>query len=134
MHTLSFHAGFVDKIKRGEKCQTVRAERKRPIVAGDKLRLFTGMRTKNCQFIKDVICTSVQPVYFSLFMVNTLFIDGRFIDRAGTEEFARKDGFESPQQMFDYFSKSKKKGETGFSGIVIRWCDPCDENNSGIDL
>lgn len=51
---------FQDKILSGEKCQTVRATaRARP---GDRLHLYTGMRTKACRKLGEAVCAAVIPV------------------------------------------------------------------------
>jgi len=37
------------KVESGEKRQTIRAVRKRPIKVGDKLHLYSGLRTKKAR-------------------------------------------------------------------------------------
>ena len=49
MPALNFKKQFAEKVETGEKRQTVRAKRKRAFVVGDKLYLYTGMRTKYCR-------------------------------------------------------------------------------------
>lgn len=74
MPLLNFELRFAGLIESGEKRQTIRAQRKYPIKAGDKLYLYTGVRTKNCRKLKTkfdktdedgktfVICKSVQKI------------------------------------------------------------------------
>ncbi len=48
MPSLNFEKQFVPLIESGQKRQTIRVERKNPIKVGDKLYLFSGLRTKYC--------------------------------------------------------------------------------------
>lgn len=47
MPSLNFTV-FVDKIRTGQKCITLRRPRKNSLKKGDKLHLFTGLRTAEC--------------------------------------------------------------------------------------
>lgn len=49
MALLGFKSIFADAVERGEKRQTIRAERKRPIKVREKLYLYTGLGTKKCR-------------------------------------------------------------------------------------
>jgi hypothetical protein len=49
MPSLNFQTQFVRLIESGKKRQTIRPLRKNPIKVGDKLYLFTGLRTKDCK-------------------------------------------------------------------------------------
>ena len=63
MVALSFKAQFAPPIVAGIKRQTVRAGRKRPPRAGERLQLYVGMRTKHCRkIIPDPICTEVSLI------------------------------------------------------------------------
>lgn len=74
MALLNFQKQFADLIEAGTKRQTIRAARKYPIKVGDKLYLYTGLRTKYCRKLKTkfdkidekgktfVICKSVQDI------------------------------------------------------------------------
>lgn len=55
MVSLNFTTGK-DRILDGSKEMTIRALRKRPIKVGDKLHLFSGLRTKNCERLKEADC------------------------------------------------------------------------------
>ena len=53
MVAYNFQKQFADAVERGEKRQTIRAPRRdgRHAKVGDKLQLYTGMRTKQCGMI-----------------------------------------------------------------------------------
>ena len=55
MVSLNFTTGK-DKILDGSKQMTIRALRKRPFKVGDSLQLFSGLRTKNCEKLKEETC------------------------------------------------------------------------------
>lgn len=58
MPSLNFKNRFVPLIESGAKRQTIRKLGKRYFIAGDKLYLFSGLRTKNCHRIFSglIIC------------------------------------------------------------------------------
>src|ERR1051326_4822817 len=72
MPALNFKKQFVPAIRAGisksknfklqPKRQTIRAIRKRPIVKGDTLYLYTGMRTRNCALIGEAVCKDARLV------------------------------------------------------------------------
>ena len=54
MPAFNFQKQFVEPIKNGTKTSTIRKLRKdgrQPCKEGDQIKLYTGMRTKNCQLI-----------------------------------------------------------------------------------
>lgn len=67
MVAYSFKTMFADRIRAGENCQTIRADRKRHARPGEKMQIFTGMRTKHCErLIPDPLCISVEPIRIDL--------------------------------------------------------------------
>lgn len=50
MPAISFSV-LKDKLLSGEKCQTVRKPRKRPLKVGDVLKVYWKQRTKECEFL-----------------------------------------------------------------------------------
>ena len=107
---------FIDKVESGEKRQTIRLHRKRPIKVGDTLYLFTGMRTKGCrrltvQFAPDwrgdrVRCTET--------------FSRRWGDLRDDEAIARADGFASANEFRAWFERMHSPApDTLFD--VIRW-------------
>jgi len=59
MPALNFKKEFVPLIKKGFKKMTIRKDRKCPIMEGNKLYLYSGMRTANCEKIAEAKCTEV---------------------------------------------------------------------------
>lgn len=47
-------------IESGMKSMTIRKDRANPIKTGDKLFLYTGMRTKDCNQIANAECINVK--------------------------------------------------------------------------
>jgi hypothetical protein len=112
MVAYSFQKQFILPILAGDKRQTIRAHRRRHARPGERLSLFTGMRTKHCnRIIPDPICTGVASVVIDLRPLNeavqpttahelealalqvTLIVEGQSLAGAAREMFARADGF-----------------------------------------
>ncbi len=118
MPALNFQKQFVDKIKSGHKRQTIRTPRKNPIKEGDTLYLYTGMRTKNCEKLDEVICESV--IDFKI------HIDGWGCDvgpcmvreRYELDKIAREDGFKDWVEMVRWFIDTHR---LPFVGKLIIW-------------
>lgn len=64
----SFRREFESPILDGVKCQTIRPNRKdgRMPRAGDRVKLFTGMRTPQCKRLGIAEVTDCFPVYMDL--------------------------------------------------------------------
>lgn len=57
MALLGYKKQFVKPIKLGLKEWTIRNDRKNPIAVGERLYMYTGLRTRNCKKIGEAICT-----------------------------------------------------------------------------
>lgn len=129
MVALSFKSEFVVAIDAGEKRRTIRRVRKvgNP-EPGKPLQLYSGMRTKDCEKIRDATCTRVRPVIINHMGVR---LDGRQLYagdapayQGGPDpdqfdgDFARADGFNSFPDMAAFFAR-----EYGlpFEGQLIEW-------------
>jgi hypothetical protein len=113
MPALNFQKQFAPAVEEGNKRQTIRARRKRPIVPGDVLHLYTGMRTASCRKLRETRCQDVLRVVLSR---EFAMIDGEYlIDR---ESFAERDGFDSYAAMLAWFEKVHG---LPFRGDLIRW-------------
>lgn len=55
---------FIDKILSGEKRQTIRraSPKWKNAKAGDKLTLYTGLRTKKCRKLGEAVVESITPI------------------------------------------------------------------------
>jgi hypothetical protein len=104
MPAYNFQPQFVPMILDGSKHHTVRRRRKRPTKPGETLKLYTGMRTKNCKLIMEVTCTSVVPVKIYPDLVY-IFLDGRVLSLQEVVHFSVRDGFTNPLEFFDFFKR-----------------------------
>lgn len=137
MPSLNFQKQFVPLIESGEKRQTIRLERKVPIKAGDKLYLFTGLRTKNCKRILPhnviveedyrpfVRCKGVERiVFFSRYINDTDFLiccelNGQPVIKPNElQALAKADGFDTYYDMYDFFNNQYG---LPFEGVLIKW-------------
>src|SRR5665648_136068 len=60
---------YATRLKIKPKTTTIRATRKRPFKKGDKLFLFSGLRTKYCHKLGEVICLKVEDIEISEFEI-----------------------------------------------------------------
>ncbi len=130
MPALNFMKQFAEDVEWGIKRQTVRALRKdgrAHCKVGDRLRLYTGMRTKGCRLLGEATVLSVEPVLIegTCMSVNgtPLFSSILSRDQPGQtdNEFAEADGFGGFMEMADWFQQIHG---LPFSGVVIRWDQP----------
>jgi len=124
MPALNFKAQWADKVESGEKPHTIRAWRKRPIKVGDRLYLYTGMRTKACRKLGESVCISALPVRLWRNATDkrlTLFyLDDDTLGHYTAAQIAKRDGFNSLPELFDFFLPN---GGT-FQGQLIEWSVP----------
>ena len=122
MPALNFQAKFAPLVESGEKRQTIRKLRKdgRDPKPGDRLYLYTGMRTKACRKLGEVKCKKVYPI--KLYVRSRYGPLGRVVSMIGSPcgvtRLARLDGFKSAAAMFDWFEKTHG---LPFEGLLIRW-------------
>lgn len=125
MFVINFKKQFVSAIESGAKKQTIRAIRKdkRQPEIGDILRLYTGMRTKGCRRIADVVCTEVYPIKIyddgvNVFSPVESIVFEPIENDFSLNRFAELDGFKSWEEMREWFGKIHG---LPFNGILIRW-------------
>jgi len=115
MPALNFKNKFADAVESGLKLQTIRARRKdnRNPREGQTLYMYTGMRTKKCRKIGEFKCKFVDVIKIDKGLIQI----GPYAYH-DHEEYARRDGFESSSEFFDFF-----ENEHGlpFEGLVICW-------------
>lgn len=103
MPALNFERRFVEAILSGRKTSTLRLPRKRPIKVGDRLYLYTGMRTKYCRKVMETTTMRVTPITMSLSPSRFEFVaDAKRID---LESLAASEGFDSPADMERWFRR-----------------------------
>lgn len=129
MVALNFKPEFVYAIDGGEKRRTIRQVRKAGNPEpGKPLQLYTGLRTKSCEKIRDVTCTRVRPVEIDHIDVvldgRPLFAGDAPAYQGGPDperydgDFARADGFDSFTSMVEFF---EKQYGLPFKGQLIEW-------------
>ena len=126
MVAYSFQKQFVAEIQAGKKHQTIRAHRKnnRHARVGERLQLYCGLRTKNCQklFDNDPICRGVDDVEIHITengLIECIVLNGQQLNNQEIEAFAAADGFTSREAMGEFFLDYHGSGL--FRGKVIRW-------------
>lgn len=117
MPALSFNSRFASLVESGRKTQTIRAPRKRPIVVGDRLYLYTGMRTKECRKLGEALVERVDPVRIEA--IGIVLVDGILLDLDARAQLARDDGFTSYTAFLDWFIGADRVDP--FEGSLIRW-------------
>lgn len=105
---------FVEPILNGKKIGTIRS--KAGCRPGDRLKLYTGWRTKKARHFATVTVTHVEPVVIASWGAIRSY---KPWDSLNT--FARRDGFKSWAKMRDWFMK--RYGDHEFHGEQIIW-DP----------
>ena len=116
MPSLNFKKQFIGKIASGEKTQTIRAPRVRPIKVGDPLYLYAGMRTHACTKIMEAVCTyTTKVVIYTDLLVS---VGGIILDEKRTSELARADGFSSVKEFLEFFQIAHG---LPFEGDLIQW-------------
>lgn len=102
MPAYNFKQRFAEAVEAGTKRQTIRRPRKRPTRQGDRLRLYTGMRTKGCRLLREVTCTRVVPVRVGKDCVR---LDGRALDFVEASLLAIADGFINLVLFYEFFER-----------------------------
>jgi hypothetical protein len=115
---------FAEKILDGTKIHTCRASIQRAsweMQIGDKIRFFTGLRTKNCQFIVEKEIVRIEPIFIQ---VSDIFVHieimGKNLSRDPLTAFIKKDGFTSMQSIHKFFDE-KKNADHIWEGYCIFW-------------
>jgi hypothetical protein len=91
-------------IRDGSKKHTIRRYRKHPTKVGDRLMLYTGQRTKQCELIAEVKCTAVVPVVIYA-ELGRVVVNGRMLSLDDTLRFAVRDGFANEMEFFEFFKR-----------------------------
>jgi len=119
MPILNFKKQFAADVESGKKRQTIRATRKRPIKAGEKLHLFCGLRTTNRRRLALVECLSVSDILITDISGQVeIMVDGVLLSDTGKEVIASRDGFKNLDEMITFFWDTHG---LPFEGQLIRW-------------
>ena len=117
---------FIDKILSGEKRQTIRrnSPKWKNVKVGDKLTLYTGLRTKQCRKLGEAVVESITPIMIDTECDNVAVETplGDFnLDLPALNDLVARDGFDSNDEFFKFFCLNYKVGR--FKMFVIRWKD-----------
>ena len=117
---------FIDKILSGEKRQTIRraSPKWKNVKAGDKLTLYTGLRTKECRKLGEAVVESITPIFLTpatgrAWVRLPFGLAGLRDD--DLELIALMDGFPSLSRFWQFFGE--KYGFETLEFYVIRWAD-----------
>jgi hypothetical protein len=117
MPVINFKPEFVDAIVSGEKRQTIRKVRIKPITSGDHLILYTGLRTSKARKIGDHTCLGVDAIIIK-WENGSICLNGVWMHKSQIDWMAAKDGFLETAAFFGFF---KRQYGDLFEGVVIRW-------------
>ncbi len=127
MVAFNFQPQFRHKLLAGLKLQTFRATKRCDV--GDPVQIYTGQRTRQCEKLLDGVCTHVWPGVIDLECVTfgetchaeyeRLKPGDNAITGLPLDDFAKLDGFDSHQQMLQFFEK--RKNHFPFRGWLHKW-------------
>lgn len=123
MPAYNFQGQFVEPIRSGKKCTTIRPCRKNPTRVGDVLHLFTGQRTSKCEKIGVYRCVRVRPMLMWPYYWNIKFTDEPDVNLSSDDllKLVRGDGFKSVDDFFMFFAQTYGTGQLAME--LIEW-DP----------
>lgn len=122
MVAYNFKEQFAGPIRDRTKNQTIRRNgKRRHAVDGERLQLYTGMRTRDCAKILDIdpVCLGSHSIRIDVGdrKIIAIWIGGQLVKRP--ERFARRDGFDSLAAMHAFFKAMHGVGS--FEGTLIEW-------------
>ena len=119
-HLINFQPRFAEAIESGAKRQTMRPPRKRAIFPGDRLRLYTGLRTAKARLLREVECRNIQTVELGITGATITDFSRRIIlSIEANDTLAKSDGFGSYGEMLDWFES--RYGKPPFHLEIIAW-------------
>lgn len=121
---------FIDKILSGEKRQTIRraSSKWKNVKVGDKLTLYTGLRSKQCRKLGEAFVESIEDVAFGAGICS--IAQGhweRLLTDGEVDELARRDGFDDVYDFWQFFDAHYP--ERPIRMKVIRWKDFKEASN-----
>jgi len=122
MPSLKFQPQFVPLVESGEKTQTIRPIRKRPIKVGDRLLLDAWQGQPYRSKVRRLgvgIVESVRPIVIGVGRFgDEIEVAGKRLDTSERAALSRADGFSCATDLLDWF---KQNHGLPFTGVVIRW-------------
>ncbi|MBQ6533650.1 MAG: hypothetical protein IJI37_00625 [Opitutales bacterium] len=128
---------FIDKILSGDKRQTIRRASPKwaNVKPGDKLTLYTGLRTKQCRKLGEAVVESITPITMrtnanlSGGIWGMVFVNGQSLEAPDLTILARADGFEYVSDFLGWFNQHYGYA---FTGNIIKWRDFVPAMESGV--
>ncbi len=117
MPSLNFMERFAGMVERGEKLQTIRRVRKRPIKVGDTLQLYTGQRSKACRKLGEGRCVQVREIRLTAIGFSDR-IEGEILSPQQRLRLANRDGFSTAAEFLAFFADHYG---LPFEGVLIEW-------------
>lgn len=117
----NFTKRFAQLVESGEKSQTIRAfGKRRHAEPGDRLQLYTGMRTKACRKLiePDPICSACLAVEIRRFRSGKRKIKITGAGALALGDVALADGFGCMDELIDWVENAYG---LPFYGVLIRW-------------
>lgn len=124
MPALNFMKQFVARVEDGSKGHSIRRKRKRAWKVGDRLALYTGMRTRACRLLFRTVVTKVQDILIAVVPDAewaVIKIDDVLLMPDEMEAFAQADGFADHAAMMAFWQKTHT---LPFHGDIIHWKYP----------
>ena len=116
---------FAGKIKSGEKRQTIRraSPKWKNVKAGDKLTLYTGLRTKQCRKLGEAFVEDIGEVkLYKAGLIGAINREGEYwLTEDEVEQLSRRDGFDDVYDFWKFFDAHYP--ERPIKMNVIRWKD-----------
>ncbi len=134
MVAFNFMADFEPVLSSGYKTRTIRAWGKqgKKCNVGDRLQLYTGMRSKQCRKVADAICIGTAQIvihqdgYELGGLLEHTRIQGKVATRGDDgRDFFQLDGFDNEAEFREFFKEqcgaSKAQAEWEFKGFIYCW-------------
>ena len=116
---------FIDKILSGEKRQTIRRAGFKwgSVKVGDKLTLYTGLRTKECRKLGEAIVKNIWEVkLYEEGLIGAITREGEYwLTTDEINRLAKLDGFDDGYDFWNFFDAHYP--ERPIEMRVIRWAD-----------
>ncbi len=130
---LGFKKRFRAPIESGAKIHTMRDVRKNPPKIGERLFMYTGLRTKYCELITNrETLRATQQIEIKVHVFSKIvcaWIDGRCLDVFEVAEFVQNDGFDDAEDFAEWWiakiPKQSRKPNTiiTWEGCLHHWTD-----------
>lgn len=116
---------FIDKILSGEKRQTIRraSPKWKNVKAGDKLTLYTGLRTKECRKLGEAVVEDIGEVkLYKAGLIGAITRAGEYwLTSDEIDRLVKLDGFDDVYDFWNFFDAHYP--ERPIKMKVIRWTD-----------